>query len=66
MAHYSDAAPGRQPRQWSGVLLGLGAGILLTLVGTRFLAGREATPPETAESAPVATQTVTVTTAELA
>jgi HlyD family secretion protein len=50
----------RFPR-WSGVLLGLGAGVLLTLVGTRLLGGREGTAPEPLVSAPAtATQTVTV------
>ncbi|WP_035985581.1 efflux RND transporter periplasmic adaptor subunit [Leptolyngbya sp. KIOST-1] len=64
MTYYSEAASGRpQRRQWSGLLLGLGAGVLLTLVGTRLLGGREGAP-ETAEPPPtVATQTVTVATA---
>lgn len=64
MIHYSEATSGRTPPQrsarWSGILLGLGAGVLLTLAGTRLLGGREAAPPETAETAAVATQTVTV------
>ncbi|MGG6239397.1 efflux RND transporter periplasmic adaptor subunit [Nodosilinea sp. AN01ver1] len=64
MTHYSETASGRTPPQrsgrWSGILLGLGAGVLLTLAGTRLLGGREATPPETDETAAVATQTVTV------
>ncbi|MBE9112937.1 efflux RND transporter periplasmic adaptor subunit [Nodosilinea sp. LEGE 07298] len=60
MIHYSEAASGRTPPRWSGILLGLGAGVLLTLVGTRLLGGREAAPPEPAETASVATQTVTV------
>ncbi|PSN13354.1 efflux RND transporter periplasmic adaptor subunit [filamentous cyanobacterium CCT1] len=64
MTHYSETASGRTPAQrstrWSGVLLGLGAGVLLTLAGTRLLGGREAATPETDETAAVATQTVTV------
>ncbi|PSR19287.1 efflux RND transporter periplasmic adaptor subunit [filamentous cyanobacterium CCP3] len=64
MTHYSETASGHTPPQrsarWSGILLGLGAGGLLTLAGTRLLGGREAAPPEPAETAPVATQTVTV------
>ncbi|MBE9157466.1 efflux RND transporter periplasmic adaptor subunit [Nodosilinea sp. LEGE 06152] len=64
MTHYSETAAGRTPPQksarWSGILLGLGAGVLLTLAGTRLLGGREAAPPEPAETAAVATQTVTV------
>ncbi|WOD41498.1 efflux RND transporter periplasmic adaptor subunit [Nodosilinea sp. E11] len=60
--HYSEATAGREPRRrWSGVLLGLGAGVLLTLVGTQLLGGRETAPSDTTEAPPaVATQTVTV------
>ncbi|MBE9136398.1 efflux RND transporter periplasmic adaptor subunit [Nodosilinea sp. LEGE 07088] len=41
------------------MLLGLGAGVLLTLAGTRILGGREAAPPDAATPPPTATQTVT-------
>ncbi|MEA5447153.1 efflux RND transporter periplasmic adaptor subunit [Leptolyngbya sp. CCNP1308] len=62
MTHYSEASAGREPRRrWSGVLLGMGAGVLLTLVGTQLLGGRENTPSDQTEAPPaVATQTVTV------
>ncbi|MFQ4139085.1 efflux RND transporter periplasmic adaptor subunit [Nodosilinea sp. PGN35] len=62
MTHYSEAPAGREPRRrWSGVLLGLGAGVLLTLAGTQLLGGRETAPSDQAEAPPaVATQTVTV------
>ncbi|WP_026072560.1 efflux RND transporter periplasmic adaptor subunit [Nodosilinea nodulosa] len=61
MTHIDKATAGRKmPRQWSGLLLGLGAGVLLTLAGTRLLGGREVAPPEAPDSAPAATQTVTV------
>ncbi|MGB3202965.1 MAG: efflux RND transporter periplasmic adaptor subunit [Nodosilinea sp.] len=60
MIHYSEAASGRTRPGWSGILLGLGAGVLLTLAGTRLLGGQQAAPPEAGESAPTATQTVTV------
>lgn len=44
--------------------MGAGAGVLLTLVGSQILGGREATPPDAPEPPPaVATQTVTVATA---
>ncbi len=44
--------------------MGVGAGVLLTLVGTQILGGREAAPPDATEPPPaVATQTVTVATA---
>ncbi|NJL47289.1 MAG: efflux RND transporter periplasmic adaptor subunit [Leptolyngbyaceae cyanobacterium SM2_5_2] len=47
--------------RWSGVLVGLGAGVLLTLAGTRFLGGEEKTTADTpAPAPPTATQTVTV------
>ncbi|TVQ13437.1 MAG: efflux RND transporter periplasmic adaptor subunit [Leptolyngbya sp. DLM2.Bin27] len=62
MTHYSEATAGREPRRrWSGVLLGLGAGVLLTLVATQILGGRESDPSDPTEAPPaVATQTVTV------
>ena len=60
MTHYSEASVGRTLRQWPGLLLGVGAGVLLTLAGTRLLGEREAAPPDPAETAPTATQTVTV------
>ena len=64
MIHYSEATAGREPRRlWPGVLLGLGAGVLLTLVATQILGGPEAAPPDTTEVPAVATQTVTVATA---
>ncbi|HSM81474.1 MAG TPA: efflux RND transporter periplasmic adaptor subunit [Nodosilinea sp.] len=53
----------RQGSRWSGVWLGLGAGVLLTLAGTRLLGGGEAAPNDPAATAPdaaeAATQTVT-------
>lgn len=62
MIHHSEAIRDRKvPRRWSGVLLGLGAGVLLTLAGTQIFGGREAAAPDAAESLPAAaTQTVTV------
>ncbi|WP_313887360.1 efflux RND transporter periplasmic adaptor subunit [Nodosilinea sp. LEGE 07088] len=59
--HYSEIAPpsAAPTRRWSGMLLGLGAGVLLTLAGTRILGGREAAPPDAATPPPTATQTVT-------
>jgi HlyD family secretion protein len=61
LTHYSEALPaGRASRPWGAVLLGLGAGVLLTLGGTRLLGGREAAAPEQGEPVAVATQTVTV------
>ena len=63
-APYTGGSPGvREGNRWSGVLLGLGAGVLLTLGGSRLLGGPEAAPPEaTAPIAATATQTVTVAT----
>ena len=63
-AAYAGGSPGvREGNRWSGVLLGLGAGVLLTLGGSRLLGGPEAAPPEaTAPIAATATQTVTVAT----
>lgn len=61
MTHYSEATAGGEPRRlWPGLLLGLGAGVLLTLVATQLLGGRETAPPDTTEAPAVSTQTVTV------
>ncbi len=43
--------------------MGVGGGVLLTLVGTQILGGRETAPSDTTEAPAVATQTVTVATA---
>lgn len=60
---YAPAEPVRK-RPGRGLLIGLGAGILLTLVGTRLVGGGNAPPTE--EAPPVATRatTQTVTTAK--
>jgi HlyD family secretion protein len=60
--HYSEVVPpsAAPSRRWSGLLVGLGAGVLLTLAGTRILGGREAAPPEATPPPPTATQTVTL------
>ncbi len=59
---YSEAPPqGKTGWRWSGLLVGLGAGVLLTLAGTRFLGAGEETASDTpAPAPPTATQTVTV------
>ena len=59
---YSDIVPASKSRPWGAVFLGLGAGVLLTLLGTRSLGGQEAAPSaEEPTPAPAqASQTVTV------
>jgi len=58
---YAGGSPGvREGNRWSGVLLGLGAGVLLTLGGSRLLGGPEAAPEEAPVPTAAATQTVTV------
>lgn len=60
-APYAGGSPGvREGNRWSGVLLGLGAGVLLTLGGSRLLGGPEAAPEEAPVPTAAATQTVTV------
>jgi HlyD family secretion protein len=63
---YSTAEPGRK-LPGRGVLIGLGAGIFLTLVGTRLVGGGDTPPGEVAPpAATTATaQTVTTTPAQL-
>lgn len=59
---YSDVAPLQKSRPWGAILIGLGAGVLLTLIGTRILGGSGSAPPveEAPPPAAQASQTVTV------
>lgn len=58
---YGNTVPMSKARPWRAVLLGLGAGILLTLLGTRILGGQEAAPDAEETPPPTqASQTVTV------
>ncbi|HIK44337.1 MAG TPA: biotin/lipoyl-binding protein, partial [Leptolyngbyaceae cyanobacterium M65_K2018_010] len=61
---YSEVEPGSsRPRRWSGLWIGLGAGILLTLGANRLMGGGETAPPAAPVPPPAtATQTVTVAT----